>query len=173
MNHLLCEVLFAIPYKYYSKTPFIGQFPVLFKYNMKIPKLKFFYYALNETDYGEFERTRTVRPNSKTTLNPATGQISASQPFLYFYSTASIADTRYRQLNHHLHYPVFVLRIPREYVLRTNLTSAPDPRGMWIYSEPILLPHCGVERFELEPEQLVSAEVVASSRPLKVVIPVV
>ena len=140
---------------------------------MKIPKLKFFYYALNETDYGEFERTRTVTPNSRTTLNPATGVVTTTQPFLYFYASATVADTRYRQLNHWASAPVYVLRIPREYVLRENLTTAPDPRGMWIYSQPILLPHCGVERFELEPDSAVQAEMVASSRPLKIVIPVV
>ena len=140
---------------------------------MKIPKLKFFYHALNESDYQEFERTRTVTPNLKTTLNPATGIITNTTPLLYLYSQAATADTRYRQLNHYQHYPVWVLRIPREYVIRGNLTSAPDPRGMWIYSEPILLPHCGVERFELKPDSAVQAEVVASSRPLKIVIPVV
>ena len=140
---------------------------------MKIPKLKFFYYALNETDYQEFERTRTVQPNSRTTLNPATGVVTSTQPFLYFYASATVADTRYRQLNHWASAPVYVLRIPREYVRRDHMTTGPDDRGMWIYDQPILLPHCGVERFELQPETPVQAEVVASSRPLKIVIPVV
>jgi len=139
---------------------------------MKIPKLKYYYYALNATDYQEFERTRTVQPNSRTTLNPATGVVTQSQPFLYLYATAATADTRYRQLNHHLHYPVYVLRIPREYIRRDLLTSGPDTAGMWILDQTILLPHCGVERFELEPDSVVQAEIVARSRPLKITIPI-
>ena len=138
---------------------------------MKIPKLKYYYYALNETDYAEFEKTRTVQPNSNTTLNPATGIITNTTPFMYFYSSAAVADTRYRQLNHYQHYPVYVLRIPREYVRRDLLTPAPDPRGMWIYNQPILLPHCAVERFELA-EQAVEMTVVASSKRNMITIPI-
>ena len=130
---------------------------------MKIPKLKFFYYALNESDYREFERTRIVKPNSKTTLNPATGRVSNTTPLLYFYSRPSTADTRYRQINHFADYPVYVLRIPREYVRRESLESAPDPAGMWIYHGTILLPHCGVERIELDPDQVNPAPVVVAS----------
>jgi len=140
---------------------------------MKIPKLKYYYYALNETDYQEFERTRIVQPNSKTTLNPATGRVSNTTPLLYFYSRPATADTRYRQLNNYQHYPVYVLRIPREYVRRESLTPAPDPAGMWIYGDAILLPHCGVERFELDPEAVNPPPVIiASSRPNMISIPV-
>jgi len=132
---------------------------------MKLPKLKYYYYALNSTDYAEFERTRIVMPNSRTTLNPATGVITEIPPFLYFYSSPGVADTRYRQLNHHEHHPVYVLRIPAALVDRGNLTSAPDPRGMWIYSQPIAVPHCGVELFELDPDSMpVQAQIMASSR---------
>ena len=137
---------------------------VLFKYNtMKNPKLKYYYYAMNETDYEEFEQTRTIQPRRTTTLNPATGLMTT--PFMYFYSRPTTADTRYRQLNHYQHYPVWVLRIPRESVQRELLTPAPDPAGMWIYQQPIVLPHCGVERFELDPDQPVEMTVVASSKP--------
>lgn len=140
---------------------------------MKLPKLKYYYYALNETDYEEFARTRTVQPNSKTTLNPVTGIITNTTPFLYFYSSAPVADTRYRQLNHYQHYPVYVLRIPREYVRRDLLTAAPDPEGMWIYNHPILLPHCAVERFELDPNAVDPAPVtLARSHRTMVTIPI-
>jgi hypothetical protein len=140
---------------------------------MKIPKLKYYYYALNETDYAEFERTRTVQPNSKSTINSATGIITNTTPFLYFYASAPVADTRYRQLNHYQHFPVYVLRIPREYVRRNQLTAAPDPAGMWIYNHPILLPHCAVERFELDPDAVnPPPRVLASSRPNMISIPI-
>ena len=126
---------------------------------------------MNETDYEEFARTRRIEPVRKTTLNPATGQMTT--PFMYLYSRPATADTRYRQLNNYAHYPVYVLRIPREYVRRESLTSAPDPAGMWIYHDPILLPFCGVERFELDPAAVNPPPVVvASSRPRMISIPI-
>ena len=145
---------------------------MLFKYNMKIPKLKYYYMAMSETDYQEFEKTRRIEPLRRTTLNPATGQMTT--PFMYLYSRPSTADTRYRQLNNYAHYPVYVLRIPREYVRRESLTPAPDPAGMWIYHDAILLPFCGVERFELDPDRMpeVQATVVASSKRNMISIPI-
>jgi hypothetical protein len=128
---------------------------------MKIPKLKYYYYAMSESDYREFERTRTIEPRRMTTMNPATGVMTT--PFLYFYSRPATADTRYRQINHYQHYPVYVLRIPREYVRRESLTPAPDPAGMWIYDAAILLPFCGVERFELDPDAVNPPPVVIAS----------
>jgi hypothetical protein len=131
---------------------------------MRIPKLKYYYYALNETDYQEFERTRRVVPNSKTTLNLATGTMTTTEPFLYFYARPAVADTRYRQLNRYQHHPVWVLRIPADLVNRGRLTPAPDPEGMWIYSDPISIPHCAVERFELAPEtEVVTTQIIAKS----------
>jgi hypothetical protein len=145
---------------------------VLFKYNMKIPKLKYYYLAMSETDYEEFARTRTIQPVRRTTLNPATGQMTT--PFMYLYSRPATADTRYRQLNNYAHWPVYVLRIPREYVRRESLTPAPDPAGMWIYADPILLPFCGVERFELDPDHMpqVQSVIVASSKRNMISIPI-
>ena len=128
---------------------------------MKIPKLKYYYLAMSETDYREFEQTRRIEPVRKTTLNPATGRLSTA--LLYLYSRPATADTRYRQLNNYGHWPVYVLRIPREYIRRESLESAPDPAGMWIYSDAIVLPHCGVERFELDPEAVNPAPVVVAS----------
>ena len=138
---------------------------------MKIPKLKYYYYAMSEPDYREFEQTRRIQPRRMTTMNPQTGVMTT--PFLYFYSRPATADTRYRQINHYQHYPVYVLRIPREYVRRESLTPAPDPAGMWIYDADILLPHCGVERFELDPDTVNPPPVViASSRRNMISIPI-
>ena len=125
---------------------------------------------MNEADYQEFEQTRTIQPVRRTTLNPATGQMTT--PFMYLYSRPATADTRYRQLNNYQHWPVYVLRIPREYVARQSLTSAPDPAGMWIYHDPILLPFCGVERFELDPDAAIQTQVIASSKGKMISIPI-
>jgi len=125
---------------------------------------------MNEADYQEFEQTRTIQPVRRTTLNPATGQMTT--PFMYLYSRPATADTRYRQLNNYQHWPVYVLRIPREYVARQSLTSAPDPAGMWIYHDPILLPFCGVERFELDPDAAIQTQVIASSKGNMISIPI-
>ena len=116
---------------------------------------------MSEPDYREFEQTRTIQPRRMTTMNPQTGVMTT--PFLYFYSRPATADTRYRQINHYQHYPVYVVRIPREYVRRESLTPVDDPAGMWIYSEAIVLPHCGVERFELDPDAVNPAPVVVAS----------
>jgi hypothetical protein len=45
---------------------------------------------------------------------------------------------------------------------------------MWIYDAAILLPFCGVERFELDPDRMpeVQATVVASSRRNMISIPI-
>ena len=125
---------------------------------MKIPKLKYYYVALNSNDYEEFELTRQV---------PA-------RPVLYLYARPTVADTRFRQLTHSID-TVYVLRIPSDLVPRSQLTAAPDPEGMWIYSQSIALPHCGVERFEIDTtvEPPVEMITVATSRPMKIVIPVV
>ena len=127
---------------------------------------------MSATDYAEFERTRTIEPRRMTTMNPQTGVMTT--PFLYFYSRPATADTRYRQINHYQHYPVYVLRIPREFIRRESLTPVDDPAGMWIYDAAILLPFCGVERFELDPDRMpeVQATVVASSRRNMISIPI-
>jgi len=132
---------------------------------MKIPKLKFFYHALNESDYEEFCRTRTIQARTQATMNLATGIITNTTRLMYFYSSAGVADTRYRQVNHYQHHPVWVLRVPRECMTTSRLISAPDPRGMWISEDPITVPHCAVERFELAPDAPIQTQTLARSQP--------
>ena len=126
---------------------------------MKLPKLKYYYMALTETEYQAFEHSRTITPRGQTTMNTLTGAVTSTPDHVYLYSSPHIADTRRRQLTNWL-LPLWVLRIPAACIDRSRLESAPDPAGMWILSWPISVPHCGVERFELaaSPEPQVIAK---------------
>ena len=138
---------------------------MLSKYNtMKIPKLKYYYLALNPKNYERFETTRQLLINEPSEINIATGQVSRPIPFHYLYSQPTVADTRYRQLNHHLG-PVYVLRIPAAIVPRKTLEPTEDPRGMWLCRANLAIESCAVECFELDPtEPEVKYEVIARSR---------
>ena len=131
---------------------------------MKIPKLKYYYYALNQADYDQFEQSRQLLINQPATINVATGQVSKVIPFHYLYSQPTVADTRYRQLNSWTA-TVYVLRIPAHIIPRAHLTATEDPRGMWLCRSNLSIAHCGVEAFELDPtEPEVKFEVFATSR---------
>jgi hypothetical protein len=117
---------------------------------MKLPKLKYYCMAMPESDYQAFADTRRIEPRGRTELNPVTGAVTTLAAHVYLYATPHIADTRYRQQNH-WDLPLWVLRIPAACIDRAQLESAPDPAGMWILSDAISVPHCGVERFELAP----------------------
>jgi hypothetical protein len=127
---------------------------------MKIPKLKYYYLALNATDYELFESTRQVRPN----------------PLLYLYARPTVADTRYRQLKRQYSGSVYVLRIPAALIPRRRLVPAPDAQGMWILDTAIAIEHCAVERFDQDTsvevaDQMVSVGSIAT--PLNISIPVI
>jgi hypothetical protein len=131
---------------------------------MRIPKLKYYYHALNPADYKQFEQSRQLLINQPATINMATGQVSRVIPFHYLYSQPTTADTRYRQLNSWTS-TVYVLRIPAHIIPRAHLESTEDPRGMWLCRANLSIAHCGVEAFELAtqvPE--VKYQIVASSK---------
>ena len=128
--------------------------------HMKIPKLKYYYYAMNPKNYERFETTRQLLINEPSEINIATGQVSRPIPFHYLYSQPTVADTRYRQLNHHLG-SVYVLRIPASIIPRSQLEATADPRGMWLCRANLAIQHCGVELFELAPAE---GEIVATSK---------
>lgn len=120
---------------------------------MRIPKLKYFYFAMRESEYEEFCRTRRLLINEPVTINVGTGQVSTPRPFLYLYSRPTVADTRYRQLAA-WELPVYVLRIPGGLVPRDRLEATEDPEGMWLCRSNLEIAHCGVERFEMPAESM-------------------
>jgi len=131
---------------------------------MKLPKLKYYYYAMNPKNYQRFETTRQLLINEPAEINIATGQVSKPVPFHYLYSQPTVADTRFRQLNNWWD-SVYVLRIPASIIPRSQLEATEDPRGMWLCRANLAIESCAVECFELAPETFeVRAEIVATSK---------
>jgi len=131
---------------------------------MRLPKLKYYYYAMNPESYKRFETTRQLLINEPSEINISTGQVSRPTPFHYLYSQPTVADTRFRQLNNWRD-SVYVLRIPAAIVPRKTLEATDDPRGMWLCRANLAIESCAVECFELAPETFeVRAEIVATSK---------
>lgn len=112
---------------------------------MKLPKLKYYYYACPETEYLEFERTRRIE-TSPLEFDIATGGMSG-RPYVTLCESAGLADDLVRQ--HYRHSgAVFVLRIPRELIDRRCLK--PTDAGVYHYSANLDVKHCGVYRYDLD-----------------------
>jgi len=124
---------------------------------MRIPKLKYYYYAMPEQDYLEFEKTRRLDTVQKAHINPVTGEVK-ERTVLHLCSSAARADTNFRSVHSNYLDPLYVLRIPREYILRQHLQPFVD--DVWHYTHSMLIPHCGVERIEVE---LAAPSLLASS----------
>lgn len=113
---------------------------------MKIPKLKYYYFAMSPEEYSDFETNRTILVDVSAVIDTATGQIRNRQRLMLL-ATAAEADTQFRLATESLG-SVYVLRIPRESVDRSRL----DPVGTmaWYYDRSITVSHCGVDRFDLD-----------------------
>lgn len=112
---------------------------------MKLPKLKYYYFAMPEDQYEEFERTRLVE-TSPVEIDTLTGALRG-RPYLTLTSTAGLADDLVRKHYRHTG-PVFVLRIPRDRIDRSCLQPT-DP-DVYHYSATLNLEHCGVYRYDLD-----------------------
>lgn len=123
---------------------------------MKLPKLKYYYLALNPDQYREFEQSRRVEI-TPTVIDVVSGTVSG-RPQVYLASTASLADDLVRE-HYRYHGVTWVLRIPRDAVDRGRLV--PVTREVYSYDRTLELPHCGVYRFELDLSQEPHTRVVA------------
>ena len=112
---------------------------------MKQPKLKAYYTALNAREYQDFERTRQLEISRSVTINPLTGAVSGRR-YIHLAATAELADTEYRQRTGN-QLSVWVLRVPAAAVDRSQLTTQGEQ--VWVSSNTLHLPHCGVIRFDL------------------------
>ena len=117
---------------------------------MRIPKLKYFYLALTETEYAAFVESRVVPVDASTTIDIITGEIRGVT-VRYLSDTATACDEEYR---HRMRYskPLYILRIPADAIDRTGLEIAVSQFRSWQYRQPIHCEHCGVERFEIAPQ---------------------
>ena len=115
---------------------------------MRIPKLKYFYVALTESEYHAFEKTRVVPVDASTTIDIFTGEVRGIT-VRYLSDTATACDDEYR---HRIKYwlPLYILRIPADAIDRNRLEISVSQFRSWLYRQPIHCEHCGVERFEIE-----------------------
>ncbi len=113
---------------------------------MKIPKLKYYYLAMNPEEYSDFDANRTILVDAQAVIDVDTGRIRNRQHLLLL-GSATVADTQYRRSHDYLG-AVYVLRIPREVVDRSQLK--PVGLNAWQYARSITVAHCGVDRFDLD-----------------------
>ena len=114
---------------------------------MRQPKLKAYYTALNAREYQEFETTRQLEISRTVSINPLTGAVSGRR-YIHLAATAELADTEFRQRTGYQH-SVWVLRVPANAVDRTKLEPTATDQ-VWVSSNTLHLPHCGVIRFDLK-----------------------
>ena len=114
--------------------------------NMKTPKLKAYYTALDAREYHDFEQSRRIEVSRQVTVNPLTGAVSGRR-YIYLSATPEIADTDYRTRTRRED-SVWVLRVPADQIRRDQLTPQGDQ--VWVLGHSLHLPHCGVLRFDLD-----------------------
>ena len=111
---------------------------------MKLPKLKYYYYAMSPEDYVKFELSRELTVSAQFRVDVITGTVSGRTVLILADSVAEI-DEHFRRA-HRWSSSVYVLRIPRDLVDRDRLLRASD--HLYEYRACITIPHCGVERVE-------------------------
>ena len=112
---------------------------------MKLPKLKYYYYAMTSDAYIDFVTTRQLNVDATLTINVMTGVVTGTTILVLADSTTEI-DEHFRRA-HKWVKPVYVLRIPADLIDRKHLKRAGD--HLYEYKKSLTILHCGVERFEL------------------------
>lgn len=112
----------------------------------KLPKLKYYYYAMTSDAYIDFATSRELKVDATLSIDVLTGAITGVTMLILADTTAEI-DEHFRRA-HNWDKPVYVLRIPaalidRKYLKRVN-------EHLYEYKHNLTIPHCGVERFELD-----------------------
>lgn len=83
---------------------------------MKLPKLKYYYYAMSSDAYIDFATSRRLEVNPTLNIDVLTGTVTGRTILVLGDSTKEI-DDHFRRA-HNWPKPVYVLRIPRELVDR-------------------------------------------------------
>jgi len=112
---------------------------------MKLPKLKYYYYAMTSDAYIDFATTRRLEVNPTLNIDLLTGAVTGRTILVLADSTKEI-DDHFRRAHNWLK-PVYVLRIPAGLIDRKYLKRASD--HLYEYKASLTIEHCGVERFEL------------------------
>jgi hypothetical protein len=98
--------------------------------------------------YIDFATRRELDVDPTVSIDLLTGAVTG-RTVLHLCGSATLADTHFRQL-HRYTQPVYVLRIPRELVIKQYLKPIDDLSNVWEYKHSMRIEHCGVERIELE-----------------------
>ena len=118
---------------------------------MKTPKLKYYYHALSLEEYAEFEHSRTVAVTGAVVYDIATMTMTG-RTYCLLTGAAVSCDQEYRDRMKSWD-PVMILRIPAEHVDRALLTPVPGQILVYQYAGTMHIPHCGVERIEIDTTQ--------------------
>lgn len=113
---------------------------------MKLPKLKYYYYAMSSDAYIDFAVKRQLEVTPTLTIDVLTGTVTGRTLLVLADSTAEI-DDHFRRA-HNWTKPVYVLRIPGDLINKQKLKRVTD--HLYEYKDSLTIPHCGVERFELK-----------------------
>jgi hypothetical protein len=111
---------------------------------MKLPKLKYYYYAMTPAAYAVFEASRQLVVSPELTIDIVTGTVSGTT-ILVLADTGTEIDQHFRRA-HSWTGSVMVLRIPRDLVSRNHLKRVHD--HLYEYKDSLTIQHCGVERFD-------------------------
>ena len=112
---------------------------------MKLPKLKYYYYAMTSDAYIDFATTRRLNVDATVSIDLLTGAVTGTTILVLADSTREI-DDHFRRAHNWLK-PVYVLRIPADLIDRKHLKRVND--HLYEYRNSLTIEHCGVERFEL------------------------
>jgi hypothetical protein len=112
---------------------------------MKLPKLKYYYYAMTSDAYIDFAVTRELKVDATLSIDVLTGTVTGTTILVLADSTKEI-DDHFRRA-HNWKKPVYVLRIPSSLVDRKHLKRITP--HLYEYKDSLTIEHCGVERFEL------------------------
>jgi hypothetical protein len=112
---------------------------------MKLPKLKYYYYAMTSDAYIDFAVKRRLEVSATLSIDVLTGTVTGTTMLVLADSTKEI-DEHFRRAHSWLK-PVYVLRIPADLINRKHLKRV-DPH-LYEYKDSLIIEHCGVERFEL------------------------
>ena len=115
---------------------------------MKTPKLKYYYHALSLAEYQDFERTRCIQVSGQVVYD-INSMTTTGRTYCIVTGAAVSCDQEYRDRMKSWE-PVMVLRIPAELVDRALLVPVPGQILVYQYAGSLVIPHCGVERIEID-----------------------
>lgn len=111
---------------------------------MRLPKLKYYYYAMSSDAYIDFAVSRKLNVDATVSIDLLTGRVTGTTLLVLADSTTA-ADEHFRAALNWVK-PVYVLRIPSDLVVRKHLKRVTP--HLYEYKDSLTIEHCGVERFE-------------------------